>query len=81
MSAGHRTSGYMMSIWLVNGDVSLDHLVSWVLLGFPTIKSLFFPFPIDIYLGRDTLELYTYPVYPQTFGVCLMAMLHLPQSF
>lgn len=41
-----------MSVYLITGDVGLDHLVKVVSTGFPHSKVAIFPFIVNKYLGE-----------------------------
>lgn len=47
-------SRFMMSVCLITSVVTFDFLVKWCLLGFTTVKLLFFPFLINKQSWRDT---------------------------
>ena len=58
-AAGPLCKGFSTSVWLITGDIYLDHLVKWYLPGFSTMKlPLFFSFflflKIFIYLFSES---------------------------
>lgn len=58
---------YMMSVYLITGNVKFSHQMRWYLIGFSTVK-LFFHFVIKIILWGNTSRLYKCPVYHHTLA-------------
>lgn len=50
----HGIKGFMMSNFLISGDVNLDFLVKVVFASFCIV--IIFPFVINTHLGEDTLR-------------------------
>lgn len=47
--------GYLVSMWVIPGEVNLGHLTEVVFARFPTVKSLFPPFS-NIFFKRESLS-------------------------